>query len=102
MNRRAFLLGAIAAPVAAPALAQASAEPVARRILSVDLASGGDTVGMALGEVQDGMIRVISGPISYDFRASLVKFEKVLASPPCEFWSGTVAVSPDVTPEPEI
>lgn len=102
MDRRAFLLGAIAAPIAAPVLAQAVGEPVARRLIGLDLASGPDRVGMALGEIQGGVFRIISGPVSYDFQANLMNIEKVTASPPCEFWTGTATVSPEVTPEPEI
>lgn len=57
MDRRAFLLGALAAPIAAPAIAKAAAEPVARRIVGFDLASGPDMTSMVLAEVQDGMLR---------------------------------------------
>lgn len=54
MNRRAFLLGAIAAPVAAPVIAKASAPTV----IGVDLAGGESVTSvsrMVLGEMRPFM-----------------------------------------------
>lgn len=51
MNRRAFLLGAAAAPIAAPAVAKAAASyweaGTGRLMVGIDLARGGSVVGGA-------------------------------------------------------
>ena len=70
MHRRAFLLGAVAAPLAAPALAKAEALPMARAAGGI-VRGGPYLVGERGPEFFLSKMRIVSGALNPDGSLSL-------------------------------